>query len=82
VNRVDKDVVIEVKDDGAGMDALVLGRLFQPFFTTKEIGRGTGLGLATTKVLVERAGGTIGVYSSPGCGTRFTLRLPAVAQAA
>lgn len=71
--------VIEVEDDGAGMPRDVLARLFQPFFTTKPIGRGTGLGLATARILVERVAGTIEVHSEVGRGTRFTIRLPRVA---
>jgi two-component system NtrC family sensor kinase len=58
------------------MDAQTLTQLFQPFFTTKPLGRGTGLGLATTKILVERANGTISVDSTVGAGTTFTIRLP------
>ncbi|MDQ3365225.1 MAG: HAMP domain-containing histidine kinase [Myxococcota bacterium] len=75
-------VVIAVEDDGAGMDAATLARLFQPFFTTKPVGRGTGLGLATSKILVERAAGVITVVSALGRGTCFTIRLPLVARPA
>lgn len=79
VTRRDSAVTIDVSDDGSGMEAAVQARLFQPFFTTKSIGRGTGLGLATTRVLVERAGGAITVDSTLGRGTRFSIRLPAIA---
>jgi signal transduction histidine kinase len=75
----DTNAVISVRDDGAGMDTATLGKLFQPFFTTKQVGRGTGLGLATAKILVERAGGTITVDSTVGQGTCFTIRLPRLA---
>jgi signal transduction histidine kinase len=78
VTREHERVVIDVQDDGAGMPRDVLSRLFQPFFTTKPIGRGTGLGLATARILVERADGTIEVQSDVGLGTRFTIRLPLV----
>lgn len=78
VRRAGGSVTIEVVDDGSGMDVETHARLFQPFFTTKPIGRGTGLGLATAKILVERAGGEISCSSSLGTGTRFTIRLPAV----
>lgn len=71
-------VAVEVADDGAGMDAETHARLFQPFFTTKPIGRGTGLGLATAKILVERAGGDIVCSTTLGKGSRFTIRLPEV----
>ena len=59
-------VVVDVRDSGAGMSTETIGQLFRPFFTTKAIGRGTGLGLATTKILVERSGGTIEVASELG----------------
>ncbi len=65
-----------VSDTGAGMSEETLGKLFRPFFTTKPVGRGTGLGLATTKILVERAGGQISVTSEAGIGTAFAIRLP------
>ncbi|MBA3820440.1 MAG: substrate-binding domain-containing protein, partial [Deltaproteobacteria bacterium] len=81
VTRELAHVVIEVEDNGAGMDAATLARLFQPFFTTKPVGRGTGLGLATSKILVERAAGLITVVSEVGHGTCFTIRLPLVASA-
>ena len=71
---------IEVRDTGAGMAPEVLGQLFQPFFTTKPVGRGTGLGLATAKILVERASGTIAVTSAVGHGTTFTILLPLLAR--
>lgn len=74
--RTDTHAVIVVRDDGTGMSADVRAQLFQPFFTTKPVGRGTGLGLATTKILVERAIGTIEVASEPGDGSQFTIRLP------
>lgn len=76
VKRASGTVTIEVADDGAGMEAETLTRLFQPFFTTKPIGRGTGLGLATAKILIERAGGEIVCSTVLRKGTRFTIRLP------
>jgi signal transduction histidine kinase len=79
--RITRDpgrVTIDVIDDGSGMDDETRARVFQPFFTTKPIGRGTGLGLATTKILVERAGGTIELTTSPGAGAHFAIRLPAL----
>ncbi|CAN5827659.1 hypothetical protein BH11MYX3_BH11MYX3_02480 [soil metagenome] len=79
VTRAHKSVLIDVQDDGAGMPRDVLSHLFQPFFTTKPVGRGTGLGLATARILVERAAGTIEVQSDVGRGTRFTICLPLVA---
>lgn len=65
------------EDTGAGMDEATQARLFEPFFTTKATG--TGLGLTTVKELTERFAGTVMVQSSPGRGTRFELRFPAIA---
>jgi len=65
---------LEVADTGVGMPPEVVERIFQPFFTTKAPGKGTGLGLASVRHLVEGAGGSIQVESQPGQGTRFTLR--------
>jgi two-component system NtrC family sensor kinase len=79
VRRGGGNVMLEVSDTGSGMDEETRARLFQPFFTTKPIGRGTGLGLATAKILVERAGGEIKCVSEPGTGTRFTIRVPEIA---
>ena len=76
VRRTPAHVEIDVRDTGSGMSADVLAHLFQPFFTTKAIGRGTGLGLATTKIHVERANGTISVESELDVGTRFLICLP------
>jgi signal transduction histidine kinase len=67
--------VVEIEDDGAGMDAEDLGRIFLPFFTTKP--RGTGLGLATVHRIVDAHGGSIRVASERGKGSRFTVVLPA-----
>ncbi|MBK7858570.1 MAG: response regulator [Archangiaceae bacterium] len=68
--------VAEVSDDGPGMTAEVLARLFQPFFTTKPTGVGTGLGLHISKSIVEAHGGSISVQSAVGVGTTFIVRLP------
>jgi signal transduction histidine kinase len=68
--------VVEIRDDGRGIPPDVIGLLFQPFFTTKDIGKGTGLGLHLSHSIVTvRHRGTIGVTSVPG-DTRFTVRLP------
>jgi len=69
-------VLLEVSDTGEGMPAEFQARLFRPFFTTKEPGKGSGLGLATVRRLVMQAGGSIQVRSSPGAGTTFLLQFP------
>jgi len=72
----DDSVVVEVGDDGPGIDPEVQMRLFDPFFSTKEAGRGTGLGLSISRRIVLEHGGALDVRSAPGRGTTFTLRLP------
>jgi len=66
-------------DRGAGMDEQTRARVFEPFFTTKK--KGTGLGLSIAKQVVEQHGGSIGVESAPGEGTRFTVELPLTVEA-
>jgi signal transduction histidine kinase/ActR/RegA family two-component response regulator/HAMP domain-containing protein len=69
-------VRLTVADTGMGMDAATLARLGEPFFTTKEPGAGTGLGLPMAKGFVEQSGGALNIESSPGKGTTVTLWLP------
>ncbi|MET0262655.1 MAG: response regulator [Rariglobus sp.] len=71
-------VQLTVKDTGTGMDADVQSHLFQPFFTTKPVGRGTGLGLATCAVIVKNCAGVITFESRLGQGTSFHLFLPRI----
>lgn len=68
---------IRVRDDGSGIPPDVLPRIFEPFLTTKETGRGVGLGLAISRSILERHRGTIEVQSELGRGTTFILTLPA-----
>jgi signal transduction histidine kinase len=72
----DADVEIRVRDDGAGIAPDVLPHIFEPFLTTKETGRGVGLGLAISRGIVEGHGGHIEVASELGRGTTFTITLP------
>jgi signal transduction histidine kinase len=77
VTRAERDgAVVEIADTGSGIPAEQLSRIYDPFFTTKEIGKGTGLGLSITYGIVQEHGGTITCDSQVGQGTRFSIRLP------
>ena len=80
VEAIEGRVVVRVEDNGVGMDAATRRRVFEPFFTTKEVGRGTGLGLATTYAIVKDHGGTIECESAASVGTTFTLTFPAASE--
>jgi|GEM_PF-1492898 len=71
------EVIVEISDSGKGIDPANLERIFEPFYTTKRLGSGPGLGLSISKSILSELGGTLKVASKVGVGSRFTVRLPA-----
>jgi two-component system sensor histidine kinase RegB len=72
-----RDVEIMIQDRGSGIPDDVLARVGEPFFTTKQPGRGMGLGVFLARAFVESRGGALRIESAPGCGTRAIVRVPA-----
>jgi signal transduction histidine kinase len=79
--RAGRFVTVTIRDTGRGMDEETKERLFEPFFTRKDVGKGTGLGLSTVDGIVNQSGGFIHVESAPEQGAAFTVYLPAVEDA-
>lgn len=75
-------VVIEVEDGGVGIPQDSLTKIFEPFYTTKEVGAGTGLGLSTSLAVIRGHGGYMQAYSEPGRGSLFRIHLPAEVRSA
>jgi two-component system cell cycle sensor histidine kinase/response regulator CckA len=73
----DGRVLVEVSDTGEGIEPGLLGRIFEPFFTTRDVGEGTGMGLAVCRGIVNSLGGDITVHSRVGHGSTFVVSLPA-----
>ena len=78
----DDDVVIKIADDGAGIPASIQDRILEPFFTTKDVGKGSGQGLAIAHSVIEEHGGNLSFESTPGEGTTFLIALPFVSSEA
>lgn len=75
-SQAPQEIVVQVQDTGIGMEPAVLARIFEPFFSTKEVGKGMGLGLSLCHALVEALGGRIEIASTPHHGTTVSVTIP------
>ena len=74
--KINDKIEIRITDNGNGIPQNVIGKIFQPFFTTKPTGQGTGLGLSLSYDIVKAHGGELSVVTTEGEGTTFTIQLP------
>jgi signal transduction histidine kinase len=81
-NTVEGQIILEVTDNGRGIDADHMQKLFEPFFTTKPVGQGIGIGLSTCYHIIQAHGGEIAVESTPGQGAVFKVTLPQISDMA
>ena len=77
-DRVNDSIVLEVSDNGCGISKNSIGRIFDPFYTTKPVGKGTGLGLSLGYSMIQENGGELTVSSEEGKGTKFRVVIPAI----
>jgi two-component system NtrC family sensor kinase len=77
-NSKEREIIIEISDTGTGISEENITRIFDPFFSTKEVGKGTGLGLSVTRRIIEKHNGKIDVSSRLGEGTTFKIHLPII----
>ncbi len=75
-SQIDEFAVVAIEDTGSGIPQEVRSKIYDPFFTTKEIGKGVGLGLSITYAIIEEHQGTIEFESEVGKGTKFIITLP------
>jgi two-component system NtrC family sensor kinase len=76
VTATERELYASISDNGPGIPEELLGKIFDPFFSTKEYGMGTGLGLAISYSIIEKLGGRMNVCSDAGKGATFTIYLP------
>lgn len=75
--KIDDKIVVHVRDNGMGIPQMVLDKIYQPFFTTKPTGQGTGLGLSLSFDIIKVHGGNLEVYTKEGEYAEFIIQLPA-----
>lgn len=76
LQKIQKDVIIEIEDTGCGMKKEQINKIFDPFYTTKPVGEGTGLGMSISYKVIQNHGGSISVESTEGKGSKFRIQLP------